>query len=67
MVIDPNELELKQYVDGEMTDVWHYASFDCLLHEIEHISFDELVSLGINAERKIYGADDGGNDESRDC
>ena len=59
MIVDAAELQLKQYVDGHLTDTWQYADFNCLLQEIEHISFDELVALGFNAERLIYGEDDG--------
>lgn len=44
---------LDMYVNAELTDSWYYKSFDDLAHEIETISFDELVSLGPNAEKLI--------------
>ena len=55
MIINVPDLQLEQYIDGILTDFWQYADFNGLLREIENISFDELVALGFNAEKIVYG------------
>lgn len=53
MAVNVPNLTLDQYINGEKTDSWHYADLDALIGEIQHISFDELVSLGPNAEQRV--------------
>ena len=60
MFINVPELRLEQYIDGELTDIWDYTDLNSLAWEMRHISFDELVSPGFNAERLIYEDEDDG-------
>ena len=53
MAVNVEDLTLDQYVNGDKMDSWHYSSLDALTNEINHISFDELVSLGPNAEKRV--------------
>ena len=53
MAVNVEDLTLDQYVNGDKMDSWHYSSLDALTNEINHISFDELVSLGPNAEQRV--------------
>ena len=53
MAINVPDLALDQYVNGEKVDSWHYDSLESIVREIRNISFDELVSLGPNAQEKV--------------
>lgn len=44
---------LDMYINGDKTDSWKYSSLKALANEIDRISFDELVSLGPNAEDRV--------------
>lgn len=47
------EMRLEMYINGEKTDSWPYSSLKAMANEIDKISFDELVSLGENAEKRV--------------
>ena len=49
MAVNLDKLTLDQYINGEKMDSWYYADIHSLISKINHISFDELVSLGPNA------------------
>lgn len=53
MAVNLQDMTLDQYINGEKLDSWHYSDINALIGEIRHISFDELVSLGPNAERRV--------------
>ena len=44
---------LDMYINGERTDTWQYSSLLSMAIEIDRISFDELVSLGPEAELRV--------------
>lgn len=53
MAVNLEDMTLDQYINGDKMDSWHYSDINSLIGEIKHISFDELVSLGPNAERRV--------------
>ena len=53
MAVNVPALTLDQYINGDKTDSWHYSSLSAMSQELRHISFDELVSLGPNAEKRV--------------
>lgn len=46
-------MTLDMYINGEKTDTWQYSSLQDMTNEIDRISFDELVSLGPEAELRV--------------
>lgn len=53
MAVNLRDMTLDQYINGDKMDSWYYADVHALINELNHISFDELVSLGPNAAQHI--------------
>ena len=57
VVVNIPTLSIDMYLsyDGieEKTDTWQYFCVSNLIYELERVSFDDLVSLGPNAELRI--------------
>lgn len=47
------EICLDMYVNNVKCDAWAYESISAIALEIKHISFDELVELGEDSEKRI--------------
>ena len=62
VVVNIPTLSIDMYLsyDGieEKTDTWQYFCVSNLIYELERVSFDDLVSLGPNAELRIADLSD---------